>query len=292
MNRIEILLKQYGPMLSGDLAKKYEKKYNASNEAARKAISRARSPIQKIKYFPFEKNQIFCCLEEQYNTSSYKKMLYSSLKKHSSTIAPLLIALENNYGIISKNSFAIYSNSPIKKTKGHRLFSRNIADLLTAEIIYEYDTEYYILNGSYSGSTFDLTHYNSHNRICKIIVSDFISWAAKLNLIAYNSATIFPNIAEFSHFQWNATCPSYVQPIYNQLEQKPGFLIADVIYKDTKAKNGPLILTFLSFSHLHNVAAFFNTDNSWVTSVSCKCFFTEIIPTTPSGGTITLSPNL
>ena len=45
MNRIEILLKQYGPMLSGDLAKKYEKKYNASNEAARKAISRARSQI-------------------------------------------------------------------------------------------------------------------------------------------------------------------------------------------------------------------------------------------------------
>ena len=30
MNRIEILLKQYGPMLSGDLAKKYKKKYNAS----------------------------------------------------------------------------------------------------------------------------------------------------------------------------------------------------------------------------------------------------------------------
>ena len=28
MNRIEILLKQYGPMLSGDLAKKYEKKYD------------------------------------------------------------------------------------------------------------------------------------------------------------------------------------------------------------------------------------------------------------------------
>ncbi len=233
MNRIEILLKQHGPMLSGDLAKKYEKKYNASNEAARKAISRARSPIQKIKYLPFEKNQIFCYLEEQYNTSCYKKTLYSSLKKHSSTMAPLLISLENNYGIISKDLFAIYSTSPIKKTKDHRLFSRNITDLLTAEIIYEYDNEYYILNGSYSGSTFDLTHYNSQNRICKIIVSDFISWAAKLNLIAYNSATIFPDIAEFSHFQWNATCPSYVQPIYNHLEQKPGFLVADVIYKDT-----------------------------------------------------------
>lgn len=117
MNRIEILLKQYGPMLSGDLAKKYEKKYNASNEAARKAISRARSPIQKIKYFPFEKNQIFCYLEEQYNTSSYKKMLYSSLKKHSSTIAPLLIALENNYGIISKTHLQFIPIHPSRKPK-------------------------------------------------------------------------------------------------------------------------------------------------------------------------------
>ena len=232
MNRIEMLLKQYGPMLSGNLAKIFEKKYNASNEAARKAISRARSPIQKIKYFPFEKNQVFCYLEEQYNTSNYKKALYSSLKKHSSTISPLLISLENNHGIISKNAFAIYSNSPIKKTKGHRLFSRNTTDLLTAEIISDCDTEYYTLNTSYSGSTFDLAHYNSQNRICKIIVNDFISWAAKLNLIAYNSATIFPDTAEFSHFQWHATCPSYVQPLYNQAEQKPGFLVADVIYKD------------------------------------------------------------
>lgn len=190
-------------------------------------------PFKKLNIFHSKRIKSFAIWKNNIIHLVTKKMLYSSLKKHSSTIAPLLIALENNYGIISKNSFAIYSNSPIKKTKGHRLFSRNIADLLTAEIIYEYDTEYYILNGSYSGSTFDLTHYNSHNRICKIIVSDFISWAAKLNLIAYNSATIFPNIAEFSHFQWNATCPSYVQPIYNQLEQKPGFLIADVIYKDT-----------------------------------------------------------
>lgn len=232
MNRIEMLLKQYGPMLSGNLAKIFEKKYNASNEAARKAISRARSPIQKIKYFPFEKNQVFCYLEEQYNTSNYKKALYSSLKNHSSTMSPLLVSLESNHGIISKSTFAIYSNSPIKKTKGHRLFSRNVTDLLTAEIIYEYDTEYYALNASYSGSTFDLMHSNSQNRICKIIISDFISWAAKINLIAYDSATIFPDIAEFSHFQWNATCPSYVQPIYNQSEQKPGFLVADVIYKD------------------------------------------------------------
>ena len=73
MNRIEILLKQYGPMLSGDLAKKYEKKYNASNEAARKAISHPFKKLnifhsKRIKSFAIWKNNIIhlvtkkCCI--------------------------------------------------------------------------------------------------------------------------------------------------------------------------------------------------------------------------------------
>ncbi len=231
MNRVESLLKKHGPMLSGTLANLYEKKYNTTNDAARKAISRARSPIQKLKFFPFEKNQVFCYLEEQYNTSIYKENLYCSLKQRSSTIAPLLIALENNHGFISKDFFAIYSVSPIKKTKGHRLFTRNITDLLTAGIICDYDSEYYVLNESYSGITPELSHHKSYNRICKIISNDFISWAAKINLIAFNSAISYPSIAEFSHFQWNITCPSYTQPIYDCLNGKPGFLVADVLFK-------------------------------------------------------------
>lgn len=231
MNRVELILKHHGPMLSGPLATLYEGKYNTTNDAARKAISRARSPIQKLKFFPFEKNQVFCYLEEQYNTRIYKENLYDSLKQHSSTIAPLLIALENNHGFISKDFFAIYSVSPIKKTKGHRLYTRNITDLLSAEIIYDYNSEYFVLSEAHSGITPDLSHHKSYNRICKIIGNDFISWAAKINLIAFNSAISYPNIAEFSHFQWNITGPSYTQPIYDLSNGKPGFLVADVIYK-------------------------------------------------------------
>lgn len=232
MNRIVLILKQNGPMLSGSLATAYEKEYSSTNEAARKAISRARSPVQKLKIFPFSKNQIFCYLEEQYNTTQYKNILYNLLKQHSSTIAPLLIALENNYGIISKDLFPIYSISPIKNTKGHRLFTRNVHDLLTTEIIWEYDAEHYMLNNSFSGITPNFSYHNSYNRLCKIIINDFISWAAKLNIIAFNSAISYPDIAEFSHFQWNATCPSYMQPVYSCVDGKPGFLVADVIFKD------------------------------------------------------------
>ena len=58
MNRIEILLKQYGPMLSGDLAKKYEKKFKKLNIFHSK----------RIKSFAIWKNNIIhlvtkkCCI--------------------------------------------------------------------------------------------------------------------------------------------------------------------------------------------------------------------------------------
>lgn len=48
MNGVAKWLKKEGPMLSGELARLYEETYGVSNESARKAISRAKSPVQKI----------------------------------------------------------------------------------------------------------------------------------------------------------------------------------------------------------------------------------------------------
>lgn len=66
MNRIEILLKQYGPMLSGDLAKKYEKnttlvmrlqgkQYHAPAHLFKKLNI---SHLKRIKSFAIWKNNI------------------------------------------------------------------------------------------------------------------------------------------------------------------------------------------------------------------------------------------
>ena len=65
------LLVKYGPMLSGKLAELYEKEYNVSNTAARKALSRASADIQKTDYPSFEKNQKFLYLDEQYRTEQF-----------------------------------------------------------------------------------------------------------------------------------------------------------------------------------------------------------------------------
>ena len=51
------ILNRYGPMLSGKLARIFEKEYGVSNMAARQALSRARSPVNKIYTLSFEKNQ-------------------------------------------------------------------------------------------------------------------------------------------------------------------------------------------------------------------------------------------
>jgi len=64
MNKIEQLLKKRGPMISGDLARLYEKEYGVSNEAARQAISRAKSPVKRLYKIKFDKNQVFCYLED------------------------------------------------------------------------------------------------------------------------------------------------------------------------------------------------------------------------------------
>ena len=51
MNKVAELLKRHGPMISGDLARLYEKAYNVSNETARKALSRSKAPVKKFYKF-------------------------------------------------------------------------------------------------------------------------------------------------------------------------------------------------------------------------------------------------
>ena len=49
--KVVTLLNKYGPMLSGELARKFEHEYGASNTAARQALSRAKNRL--IRYAPF-----------------------------------------------------------------------------------------------------------------------------------------------------------------------------------------------------------------------------------------------
>ena len=77
------LLKKHGPMLSGKLAHLFEKEYGVSNEAARQALSRAKSPVNKICTLSFEKNQKFFYLESQFMSHNYVDRLLENIKEYS-----------------------------------------------------------------------------------------------------------------------------------------------------------------------------------------------------------------
>ena len=231
MDRVEEILKKDGPMLSGALANRLERKYAISNTAARKAISRAKAPVQKLRAFPFNKNQVFCYLEEQYHSRRYKEMLYQSLKKESLNVAVILHALENSSNILKKDMLPIYSKSPVENTKGHRNFERIISDLVKQGILYEIEDEYYAISSEYSGEDYNLIYSRSEEQVARIAVNDFVSWAAKLNMIAYNSFKIFPDPAIFAHFKWFSTIPSYVTPLYDLKKKRPGFVVVDALIK-------------------------------------------------------------
>lgn len=218
-------------MLSGKLASIYEKKFSATNEATRKAISRERTPVQKIKTFPFTNNQVFCYLEEQFTKSIYRENLYDALKKYSASISPILTAMENFEGYMSQSILPLYSASPTENTKGHRLFKRNIDDLLECGILVVADEQHYSFGAGYGEKMLNVRHSLAKERISRIVMEDVMAWAAKINLVAFNCAKIYPTGVEFAHFQWFATCPSYIQPIYDLHSDRPGMLVADILYK-------------------------------------------------------------
>ncbi|MBE5839692.1 hypothetical protein [Butyrivibrio sp.] len=231
MSRVIDILRKQGPMLSGLLEKAICKNFSVSNEAARKTVSRARSPVQKLKVFPFCNNQVFCYLEEQYNSQLYRERLYEALKQDSASVSMIIRALENSDFIMNKSLLPVFSKSPISNTKGHRNFDRIISDLIEQEVLVEACEDYYAISQMYCGGEVNLTYSKSKEQISRIVVGDFITWAGNLNIMAYNSVKVFPDEAIFAHFKWFSTVPSYITPLYDYVRKRPGFVLVDVVIK-------------------------------------------------------------
>ena len=194
--KVIALLKKHGPMLSGKLARIFENEYGVSNMAARQALSRAKSPVNKICTLSFEKNQKFFYLENQFMSQQYVDRL-------------------------------------LEDVKGHKLHERVLDDLIKCHIIEDYDDTRWKLSDWVSDTLQNLSRSTGIEVVKKQIVNDFASWAGNINLVGYGSSKTIFESAEFANFQWAFTAPSYVQPLYNMEAQKNGFVVADVFYGRT-----------------------------------------------------------
>ena len=232
MYRIVNLLKKYGPMISGDLARKYEEIYNTTNEAARKALSRSKSPVNKISNLCFNKNQKFYYLESQFMSNKYKENLLKDIKKHSKIMFEYINAFLMQNGYISKQILAAYVGAPVENVRGHRKHFDIIQILIDNNIVIDANDDMLCLNPSF----FEKTNYNHSIGLeiaKKAIVNDFNQWAKESNLVAFSQGkTLFENPI-FGHFQWGYSAPSYIQPLFSIKSNKPGFVVADVLYGKT-----------------------------------------------------------
>lgn len=229
MNKVEKLLNEYGPMLSGDLARKYEIAYGASNEAARKAISRANAPVKRLYKFKFDKNQLFYYLESQYKSEKYYSALFDSIKRHSKVIYTFIQAFISQNGYISKAILPAFTGAPAGKVKGHKNYSGILQDLIDTEVILEFSDERYSLNHAFCDSV-NLNHSIGLEIAKKVIISDFNRWASGINLVAFEKGKELFDAPTFAQFQWAYTAPSYVQPLFSSKSEQPGFIIADVFF--------------------------------------------------------------
>lgn len=236
MNKVEELLKKNGPMISGDLARLYEKKYGVSNEAARKAISRSKSPVKRLYKIKFDKNQVFCYLEGQYMGEKYADALMAAIETHSKTIYSFIQAFVSQNGVVSKKLLPSFVASPVGKVKGHRIYSDILQKLIDAQVIKENDEETYSLSPVFCDAI------NAHRArglevVKNVITQDFNSWARSINMVSYGQGKCLFEAPDFGQFQWAYTAPSYIQPLFSFESEKPGFVVADVFYGKTATVN-------------------------------------------------------
>lgn len=229
MNKVEVILKQKGPMLSGDLAREYEQRYGVSNQTARQALSRAAPPVCRLRELKFDKNQVFYYLSDQYKSNRYFNTLESALEAHSRMAYTYINAFRSQAGVISKQILPAYTYSPISNVRGHRNYTQVVDSLVRTNIISELTDEHWIINGAFMIRT------NKNRALAletakNIITKDFHKWASECNLVAYGSGKAFKDTPEFAHFQWGYTAPSYIEPLFSGTRSRPGFLVADIIY--------------------------------------------------------------
>jgi hypothetical protein len=226
MDKLEALLEKHGPMLSGRLAKIYESKYGVSNIVARKSISRAQKPVTRLNCLFFDKGQLFYYLESQYMGKKYCDRLFEALLDNN-TYKTFLKALLNQSGGISKKLLAAYTSSPVKNVKGHKLYSNVLVELRKINVIDELDDNYWKINDRFYELNYARMKAIEYSK--QIILNDFCKWVGKINFGAYGSGKIMNENPDVANFQWGCTIPSYTQPLYDEKQQSPGFIIADII---------------------------------------------------------------
>lgn len=227
MTSIELILRNKGPLLSGELAEILGKTTDASKEAIRKRISRSGSPVYRIKGF-FIDNQSFFYLEEQYGKDFYFEALLEAFKKAAKRFYVIIKAIEYHHGFLNNKHLPCYTFSPVKNLVGHKRISTIIDNLIMMNVI-NFDGDSYKLHPFISNDISpNYKEYKAVETAKNFILTQFLNWTRSIGFASYNTGSFY---SEFGKFQWGFTSPSYINSLTSRIESKinPAFILADVL---------------------------------------------------------------
>jgi len=219
---------------SGDAINFCVKEYHITEENARKRIERLPDDICKFKKICRDGQSILYD-RDKWNTECYFEKLIAVLKRNATQHFTVVNALRLHYGSMPLNNLASYSNSPVEKIKGHKLFETIIADLSNIRLV-EKGNEQYFIRGC--DDVLDIKS-KAINTIQNIVLQQFHEWARNTGFISYNSAKFH---SVFSGYQFGLVAPSYIKSLTgktlkNEGKSIPAFVIADVLLNKEISKD-------------------------------------------------------
>lgn len=227
MTSIETILRNKGPLLSGELAELLAKESNANKEAIRKRLSRAKFPVTRIRGF-FVDNQSMFYLQEQYNKEIFFDGLLKAFKKGAKRFYAVIKAIEYHYGYIKTQHLPCYTFSPTQNLVGHKRISKILDELIGLKVIAFEGDSYKLHPYLLETSNPSYKEYKAIETAKNFVLTQFLSWTRSIGLTSYNTGSFY---SEFAKFQWSFTSPSYINSLTSSVEGKitPAFILADVL---------------------------------------------------------------
>lgn len=227
MTYLEKLIKEKGPILSGELLKAAINEGKAvSNDAARKRLSRIGGDIYKVRGL-FADGQILFHDKEIFGTEEYYSGLTKALEKAGKQYHVIIQSLDFHNGYIKLSQLPAYSINPIENLKGHLSFKTALNNLLRIGLI-NIEEEHVVVLSSISKNNHSFKRAKGVELAKNFLLTQFNDWARKIGLVSYNSSKFH---SQFGSYQFNFVAPSYVGSLTRKTADSivPAFVIVDFL---------------------------------------------------------------
>ena len=218
--------------------------HGISSDAAKKRVSRIRSPICKFPVPLLPRNEAFLYREQDWKTERFWSALLRDLRETGSVYGIALDGLGARGGFAQRAGFNTVCGTPEfqkKQVPLHRLLENLVrSDLVEIAEIGGLGDCICLQGGFDLAPLYDAASCRARAIAEDILMEGLREWARKLGLASYDAIEIrtAQGAPKFGTFYWDLCGPSYLSPLVSAIPEgsagpKPGFLVADVFCGET-----------------------------------------------------------